>query len=150
MITVFLNNLTQIFTIILLIIVIIYSCVLFTNAIEHLGKKLKLGNNAVGSILAVIGTSLPETIVPIIAIVSSYFFAQDVQIGKEVALGAIIGSPFMLITFALGLLGLKLTYLFLSKKRKTFELNADFKPIIRNCKYFIIAYFIIYCLFLEQ
>ena len=105
MITVFLNNPIQMFTIILLIFAVICSCSLFTNAIEHLGKKLKLGNNAIGSILAVIGTSLPETIVPIVAILSSLLFAQEFQMGKEIALGAIMGSPFMLITFALGLLG---------------------------------------------
>ena len=50
------------------LISIVFSCILFTNAIEFLGNKLKLGNNAIGSILAVFGTGLPETIVPIIAI----------------------------------------------------------------------------------
>ena len=69
---------------------IIYTCSLFTNAIEHLGLKMKLGNNAVGSILAVIGTVLPETIVPIVAIFGSYFFSHDLITGQQIALGAII------------------------------------------------------------
>lgn len=113
---------------------IIYACSLFTNAIEHLGCKLKLGNNAVGSVLAVVGTTLPETIVPLIAILGAIIFKTELISAQNIAVGAIIGSPFMLSTLALFLLGLVL----LIKKRNS--LNLDSNQILRDYKYFFIAY----------
>ena len=73
---------------------------LFTNAIEWFGHKLGLGEGAVGSVLAAIGTALPETTIPIIAIVFSGGTAD------AVGLGAILGAPFMLATLAAGVTGL--------------------------------------------
>ena len=118
------------------LLIIIYSCTLFTNAIEHLGCKLKLGNNATGSILAVIGTGLPETIVPLVAIIGAVILGNDIEVGKDIALGAIIGSPFMLSTFALFSMGIFLIF----KKRKNKELNFNTDNILRDYKYFLIAY----------
>ena len=46
----------------------LFSCFIFTNAIEWFGKKLNLGQGVVGSIFAAVGTALPETIIPITAI----------------------------------------------------------------------------------
>lgn len=115
---------------------IIYACALFTNAIEHLGCKLKLGNNAVGSVLAVVGTTLPETIVPLIAIFGALILKEDIVSAQNIALGAIIGSPFMLSTLALFLLGVVL----LIKKRK--YLNVDYKSVLRDYKYFLFAYIV--------
>ena len=124
------------FIIIFYLIMIIYACSFFTDATEHLGCKLKLGNNAIGSIFAVFGTSFPETIVPIIAIFGSLLTKKDVSLGQDIALGAIIGSPFMLSTFALFLMGLMLIFI----KRPKKELNLDFKNVTRQYKYFLIAY----------
>ena len=42
--------------------VILTGALLFTNAIEWLGHKLNLGEGAVGSILAAVGTAMPETL----------------------------------------------------------------------------------------
>jgi len=53
---------------ILSLFAILASCELFTNSIEWTGKKFKLNKGVTGSILAAVGTALPETIVPIIAI----------------------------------------------------------------------------------
>jgi cation:H+ antiporter len=41
---------------------------LFTNGVEWVGCKFKLSEGVVGSVLTAIGTALPETIVPLIAI----------------------------------------------------------------------------------
>lgn len=128
--------LIHIFLIILWLLAIIYSCSFFTNATEHLGCKLKLGNNATGSIFAVFGTSFPETIVPIIAIFGSLLTKKDIILGQDIALGAIIGSPFMLSTFALFLIGLTLV---ISKRPKK-ELNLNYKNATRQYKYFLFAY----------
>lgn len=132
--------LTHIILTILLFAIIILSCALFTNAIEHLGCKLKLGSNAVGSILAVIGTTLPETLVPLIAIIGSRFFLNNSKIGEDIALGGIIGSPFMLCCLALFLIGIEIVILYLIKKRKSLDLNVNYKSVLRDFKYFLLAY----------
>ena len=48
--------------------VILAGSELFTNGIEWFGHKLELGEGAIGSVLAAIGTALPETMIPLIAI----------------------------------------------------------------------------------
>ena len=50
------------------VVVTLGGCALFTNGIEWLGKRLKVSEGAVGSIFAAVGTTLPETSIPIIAI----------------------------------------------------------------------------------
>src|SRR4029079_4267292 len=74
---------------------------LFTNGIEWFGKKLGLAEGAVGSVLAAVGTALPETMIPIIAILFSGQEHSD-----EIGVGAILGAPFMLATLAMFVTGL--------------------------------------------
>ena len=50
------------------LLMILLASILFTNGIELLGHRLKMHQSAVGSVLAAVGTALPETVVPIIAI----------------------------------------------------------------------------------
>ena len=126
--------------IIILLLGIIYSCVFFTNAIEHLGLRLKLGNNAVGSILAVVGTTLPETVIPLVAILGSLLFHKNFNIASNIAQGAIIGSPFILSTFAIFLMALTLFISYLKKKRDKLELDVNIDNIFRNYKYFLLTY----------
>jgi len=52
------------------ILLVFIGCDLFTNGVEWIGRKFKLSESVVGSILAAIGTALPETFIPIIAIFS--------------------------------------------------------------------------------
>ncbi len=49
-------------------VIILIGAELFTNGIEWFGRKLELAEGAVGSVLAAVGTALPETMIPIIAI----------------------------------------------------------------------------------
>ena len=48
-------------------LIILAGAELFTNAIEWFGHKLGLAEGAVGSVLAAVGTALPETMIPVIA-----------------------------------------------------------------------------------
>ncbi len=114
--------------------VILLSCFIFTNSIEWLGKKLKLGEGVVGSILAAVGTALPETIIPIIAIL----FYNNAS-SEEVGIGAIAGAPFMLGTLAFFVTGLAVVIYALLGKREM-KMNADPKVISRDLTFFIIIY----------
>ncbi|MBA3422336.1 MAG: sodium:calcium antiporter [Thermoleophilaceae bacterium] len=74
--------------------------VLFTNAVEWMGLRLNVGHSATGSLLAAVGTALPESTIPIVALLGGAEGSEDV------AIGAIIGAPFMLATVAMLLVAL--------------------------------------------
>jgi cation:H+ antiporter len=113
---------------------ILFACFLFTNAIEWLGNRMKLGNGAVGSVLAAVGTALPETIIPIIAV----FFFKGAGAG-QIAVGAIAGAPFMLGTLAFFVTGAAVAVYSLYGKRKI-KMNASPDVISRDLTFFIIVY----------
>lgn len=91
-------------------VVILLGCELFTNGVEWIGKRFKLSEGCVGSLLAAVGTALPETLIPIIAIL----FVGG-ESGHEIGTGAILGAPFMLATLALFVCGISV---FLFAKRR--------------------------------
>ncbi|WP_424357592.1 sodium:calcium antiporter [Methanocella sp. MCL-LM] len=114
-------------------VVILAGCELFTNGVEWTGRRFKLSEGAVGSVLAAVGTALPETIVPIIAILTIGGHA-----GEEIGVGAILGAPFMLATLALFVCGISV--LMFQKRRRTKTLHINGKLIRRDLKFFILAY----------
>lgn len=109
-------------------------CALFTNAIEWLGKRLGISEGAVGSIFAAIGTTLPETSIPIIAI----FFGKG-QEEAEVGLGAILGAPFMLSTLVLPVLAL-LLLLYARAGRRTARFHLSYGEVKTDLIFFMIGY----------
>ncbi len=88
------------------LLLVLLSTVFFTNGIEWLGHKLRLGEGAVGSTLAAWGTALPEVLVPLVAI----FSGKGTAIRQDIGVGAILGAPLMLSTLAFGLLGLAVLF----------------------------------------
>ena len=78
---------------------VLAGAVLFTNAVEWAGARMSLGVGAVGTLLAGVSTALPESIIPALAIL------RDEPRSDEVAIGAILGAPFMLATIAMALVG---------------------------------------------
>lgn len=109
-------------------------CGLFTNAIEWLGKRLGISEGAVGSIFAAIGTTLPETSIPVIAI----FFGTSRQ-EAEVGLGAILGAPFMLSTLVLPILAL-LLILFARAGKRTAQFHLNYGEVRTDLTFFTIGY----------
>jgi cation:H+ antiporter len=83
------------------LLVILLGAQLFTNGVEWIGDGFGLSEGMVGSVLAAVGTALPETVLPFVAILSGAH--AD---GKEIGVGAIIGAPFMLSTLAMVVLGI--------------------------------------------
>jgi cation:H+ antiporter len=114
--------------------VILISCEIFTNGIEWLGRRLGLAETATGSVLAAVGTAMPETIIPLIAI----FLGTESQ-GEEIGEGAILGAPFMLGTLAMFIGGLAVYYAHKRGHRgPTLKLRKGHAE--RDMKYFMVAY----------
>lgn len=114
--------------------VILLGAELFTNAIEWFGRKLGLGAGMVGSVLAAVGTALPETMIPIIALV---FVGGEAARG--VGIGAILGAPFMLSTAAMFVTGAAvLTFSRGGRRKRT--LNIDQRIVGRDLRFFLGMY----------
>jgi len=115
-------------------IVILAGAELFTNGIEWFGKKLGLGEGMVGSVLAAVGTALPETMIPIIAIL----FVRT-EAANEVGIGAILGAPFMLSTAAMFVTGVAVLIYARRGRRKPF-LTIDQRVVGRDLRFFLGMY----------
>lgn len=116
---------------------IIVACEAFTNSIEWLGKKLDLTQGAVGSVLAAVGTALPETLIPILAIASAAW--NGTHEGREIGLGAIIGAPFMLSSLAMFVTGVAIL-IFARQGRRAAEVRIDPALMTRDLGFFLGAY----------
>lgn len=114
--------------------IILMSAEVFTNGVEWLGKKLNLSEGAVGSVLAAVGTALPETMIPVIAIL----FGNG-DMAEEVGIGAILGAPFMLSTLALAITGIAaMIWKVKGKPRETMFIDRD--VMARDLKFFLLVY----------
>ncbi len=113
--------------------VILAGALLFTNAVEWLGHRLKLGEGAVGSVLAAVGTAMPETLIAIVALVGS------TEGGEDVAIGAIVGAPFLLATLAMGLVGL-FAYLYRDRREQGLTLEAHGPTLERDIRFFLVFF----------
>lgn len=114
--------------------IILLSCEVFTNGIEWLGNRLGLADSATGSVLAAVGTAMPETLIPIIAI----FFTSGAA-AKEIGVGAILGAPFMLGTLAMFLGGVTILLGTLRGRRGP-SLVLDRGHAERDLEFFFLMY----------
>jgi cation:H+ antiporter len=119
----------------LMLAVILAAAELFTNALEHLGERLGISEGVTGSLFAAIGTALPETTVPIIALMAGT--ASD-AVNEEIGVGAILGAPLMLATLS--------TCLMATAVLKTRGLTGVIAPertgFTRDLSYFLCAFMI--------
>ena len=112
--------------------VILAGALLFTNAIEWVGHKVGLGEGAVGSLLAAVGTALPETLIAIVALVGA-------TKSEDVAIGAIVGAPFLLATLAMGLVG-GTAYIYRSRRKQDITLEAHVPTLDRDLAFFMVFF----------
>lgn len=121
------------FTLAAMLIVILIAAEVFTNALEHLGERLGISEGVTGSLFAAVGTALPETSVPLLALFAG---TSNQQVNEEIGVGAILGAPLMLATLTLFLMTL-----FAWKKR---GLRAEYRPeskgLRRDLNFFLIAF----------
>src|SRR3954454_7028337 len=113
--------------------VVLAGALLFTNAVEWLGHRLGIGEGTVGSVLAAVGTAMPETLIAIVALLSVDEGSEDV------AIGAIVGAPFLLATLAMGLVGL-FAFLYRDKREQGVNL-AVHRPTLERDLVFFLALF---------
>jgi cation:H+ antiporter len=90
-------------------VAIYLACEWFINAVEWLGVQLKVGPVAVGTILAAVGTALPESVVTLVAVTMG-----SGEHSKDIGVGAAMGGPLALATIAYGVSG----FLLFTRRRR--------------------------------
>ncbi len=83
---------------------------LFTTGVEWAGSRLGAGEATTGSVLAALATSLPETLIPVLAIVGGS--------GATVGVGAILGGPITLTTLAFMVVAVTVTICAVTRDRE--------------------------------
>src|SRR5574340_1626887 len=117
----------------LMLIVILIAAEVFTNALEHLGEKLKISEGVTGSLFAAVGTALPETLVPLLAIFAG---TTSAHVNEEIGVGAILGAPLMLSTLSVFLMSLAV----LKKHSLQGHLAPERSGLTRDLNFFLFAF----------
>lgn len=121
------------FQLFLMLIVILIAAEVFTNALEHLGEKLGISEGVTGSIFAAVGTALPETMVPLLALLAG---TQNVATNEEIGVGSILGAPLMLATLSISLMAISVW-----KRRGTHgHLRPERTGLTRDLNFFLVAF----------
>lgn len=116
-----------------MLVVILIAAEVFTNALEHLGEKLGISEGVTGSLFAAVGTALPETSVPLLALLAG---TQNTATNEEIGVGAILGAPLMLATLSICLMAVSVW-----KRRGTQgHLRPERTGLTRDLNFFIIAF----------
>jgi cation:H+ antiporter len=120
--------------------IILVAAELFTNGIEWFGKKLNLAEGAVGSVLAAVATAMPETLIPVIAILGPVIVGGSASASSEaVGVGAILGAPFMLSTLAMFVTGIAIV-IFTRRGGRTTDMRVNTRVLGRDVAFFIVGY----------
>jgi len=112
-------------------VLIVLAADYFTNGIEWLGFLAHINEGATGSLLAAMGTALPETLVPVAAM---YFGGS--QPDQAIGLGAILGAPLMLTTLGFFVIGVGL----MSIRQPRLVLPDRASSLRSDLKFFLAAF----------
>lgn len=135
----FANPLVNVLLLVAAFALLLLGAEIFTNAVEWLGHSLGVSESATGSILAAVGTALPETMIPVIAILSVVIGRGSQAAADEIGVGAILGAPFMLATIAMALIGI--TVLVYRQRRSAGpHFQLDVQATRRDLSYFLVGY----------
>ncbi len=115
------------------LIIILIAAEVFTNALEHLGERIGISEGVTGSLFAAVGTALPETMVPLLALLAG---TSSHTTNEEIGVGAILGAPLMLSTLTFFLMALAM----LSKRQLSGHFRPERSGLIRDLNFFILAF----------
>ncbi|MCA1977991.1 MAG: sodium:calcium antiporter [Thiobacillus sp.] len=115
------------------LLLILVAAEIFVNALEHLGEKLKISEGVTGSVFAAVGTAMPETLVPLLAIFGG---TGSVETSHEIGVGAILGAPLMLSTLSLFLMGVAV----LKRRGLKGQLHPERTGLKRDLDFFLMAF----------
>ena len=124
---------------VLSLVAILGAAILFTNAVEIMGDRLNLGAGAVGSVLAAVGTALPETMIPVVAILGALILGTSGAAAGEIGIGAILGAPFLLATLALFIVGAAALG-YRGRRETGSEITADRQTAIPDLLFFLFCF----------
>ena len=115
------------------LVLILIAAEVFVNALEHLGEKLGISEGVTGSLFAAVGTALPETLVPLLAIFSG---TGSAKVNEEIGVGAILGAPLMLSTLTFFLMSLAA----LHKRGIKGHFSPERSGLKRDLDFFLLAF----------
>ena len=118
--------------------IILLAAELFTNGIEWFGHKLNLAEGVVGSVLAAVGTAMPETMIPLVAILLGGTGGSPAT-AQHIGVGAILGAPFMLSTLAMFVTGVGVLA-FVRRRASGATMTVDTRVMGLDIRYFFVAY----------
>jgi cation:H+ antiporter len=121
------------------LVAILVGAAFFTNAVEILGARLGLQQGAVGSLLAAVGTALPESMIAVVAIMEPVVTDGATEEGAEIGVGAILGAPVMLATLALFVVGAS-ALVYRRRRSQGRALDVDEETIAREVGYFLVFF----------
>jgi cation:H+ antiporter len=121
------------------LVAILLGAAFFTNAVEILGGRLGMRQGAVGSLLAAVGTALPESMIAVVAIVGPVISGDTSGDGALIGIGAILGAPFMLATLAMLVVGVS-AVVFRDRRSQGTGLRIDPATIGRDIGFFLIFF----------
>lgn len=116
-----------------MLLVILVSAEIFCNALEHLGEKFIISEGVTGSVFAAVGTALPETMVPLLAVLSSH---GDIETNHQVGIGAILGAPLMLSTLTMFIMATSV----IGHRGFKGQLKPEKTGLTRDLNFFIISF----------
>ena len=109
-------------------------------ASNGLGRSSDLNEGLLGSIFAAVGTALPETLIPIVAVILGAASSTGTTHANDVGLGAIIGAPFMLATVAMFVTGIAVFVYTARGRRQSTDLKVNSRIISRDIRFFLVAF----------
>jgi cation:H+ antiporter len=112
---------------------ILVAAEVFTNALEHLGERLRISEGVTGSLFAAVGTAMPESMVPLLALFAG---TDSVEVNQEIGVGAILGAPLMLSTLSLSLMGLSVA----RQRGLVGKMTPECRGISRDLNFFLLAF----------
>jgi cation:H+ antiporter len=116
-----------------MLLVILVAAEVFTNALEHLGMRLKISEGVTGSLFAAIGTAMPETLVPLLALFAG---TESTEINEEIGVGAILGAPLMLSTLSLALMAASV----LKSRGIGGHIAPERSGLVRDLNFFLVSF----------